>query len=61
MIEERKKEDFDIACAEIVADLKPIGLKKPYYAYVLFNTFFGVNIHKQVKEHGAMYIHLMKK
>ena len=60
-MEDKKKDDFDICCAEIVADLKPIGLKKPFYAYVLFNTFFSINIHKQVEEHGKMYLHLMKK
>ena len=60
-IEKRKKEDFDIASAETVAELKPLGLKKPLYAYVLFNAFFTINIHKQVQENGGMYMNLMKK
>lgn len=51
-IEKRKKEDFDIVSASIVAELKPLGLKKPLYAYILFNALFTINIHKQVQENG---------
>lgn len=61
LILSRMEKDFDIGSAEIVADLKPLKLKKPLYAYVLFNAFFTVNIHKQAKEYAPMYKHLMKK
>lgn len=42
------EEDFDIRSAKIVAKIKPIGLKKPLIAYVLFHTFFTINISNQV-------------
>jgi hypothetical protein len=48
-IEKRKKDDFDIACAETVYELKSLKLKKSLYAYVLFNIFFTINIGKQLE------------
>lgn len=60
-IEKRKTIDFDIASAEIVANLKPLGLKKPLIGYVLFNAFFTVNIAKQVQENAKLYLQLMRK
>lgn len=43
-IEERKEEDFDIKSAYIVSELKPLGLKKPLLAFIIFNSIFSVNI-----------------
>ena len=43
-----KDEDFDIKSAKIVSKIKPLGLKKPLIAYVIFNAFFTVNIGQQV-------------
>ena len=56
-----KNEDFDIASAKIVSKIKPLGLKKPLIAYIIFKTFFTVNISQQLVEHAKMYLNLMKK
>lgn len=56
-----KDEDFDIASARIVSKIKPLGLKKPLIAFILFRAFFTVNITKQVAEHAKFYLNLMKK
>lgn len=56
-----KDEDFDIKSAKIVAQLKPIGLKKPLISYALFKTFFSVNINSQLAEWSRLYLNLMKK
>jgi hypothetical protein len=56
-----KNEDFDIASAKIVSKIKPLGLKKPLIAYILFKTFFTVNITQQLAEHAKLYLNLMKK
>lgn len=60
-IEARKGKDLDISSAEIVDNLKPLGLKKALFAYVLFNGFFTVNIAMQAKENAVIYKKLMKK
>ena len=39
---------MDITSALVVSELKPLGLKKPIYAFVIFNACFSVNISKQV-------------
>ena len=61
MVEDLKDEDFDIKSAMIVSKIKPLGLKKPLIAYVLFRAFFTVNIKQQLKEAGKLYLNLMKK
>lgn len=60
-IEKQKDEDFDIKSAKVVSKIKPMGLKKPLIAYVVFNAFFTVNISQQVAEHAKFYLNLMKK
>lgn len=47
-IEALKDEDFDIKSAKIVSKIKPLGLKKPLIAYIVFNALFTVNISQQV-------------
>jgi hypothetical protein len=56
-----KDEDFDIASAKIVSKIKPLGLKKPLIAYIIFKIFFSVNITQQLAEHAKFYLNLMKK
>ena len=56
-----KDEDFDIKSAKIVSKIKPLGLKKPLVAYILFKAFFTVNISKQLSEYSKFYLNLMKK
>jgi hypothetical protein len=56
-----KNEDFDIKSAKIVSKIKPLGLKKPLIAYVLFKGFYTVNISQQVAESSKLYLNLMKK
>jgi hypothetical protein len=44
-----------------VSKIKPLGLKKPLIAYIIFKAFFTVNISQQVSEHAKLYLNLMKK
>lgn len=60
-IESKKDDDFDIASAEAVDNLKPLGLKKALFAYVIFNALFTVNIAKQIETSAAMYKKLMRR
>lgn len=60
-IEALKDEDFDIKSAKIVSKIKPLGLKKPLVAFIVFNALFTVNISQQVSEHSKLYLNLMKK
>lgn len=60
-IETLKDEDFDIKSAKIVSKIKPLGLKKPLIAYIVFNALFTVNISQQLPEYSKLYLNLMKK
>lgn len=41
--------------------MKPLGLKKPLIAYIIFNALFTVNISQQVAENAKIFLNLMKK
>ena len=59
--EKLKDEDFDITSARIVSKIKPLGLKKPLIAYVVYRAFFTVNISQQLPTVAKLYKNLMKK
>ena len=60
-IQALKDEDFDIKSAKIASKIKPLALKKPLIAYILFKAFFTININQQVAECAKFYNNLMKK
>ena len=58
------EKDPDLLAADLTVEIKTHNVEKTLsdrLAYLIFNAIFTINIHKQLKDHGKLYLIMLNK